>query len=61
MERAIETECPTCGELTAVWIDGADDGETEIAVDCQVCCRPLHVVVRLEAGEIVDVETGAGW
>lgn len=60
MERAIETICPTCGEPTAVWVD-ADEGRVELAEDCQVCCRPLHVVLQMDQGEIVHVETGSGW
>ncbi|GMV40387.1 MAG: hypothetical protein AMXMBFR64_21030 [Myxococcales bacterium] len=60
MERCIETRCPTCGELTAVSVD-LDEGHGEVAEDCQVCCRPLHVTVEVDRGEIVHVETGSGW
>lgn len=36
--------CPYCGERISVVID-ADDLEQEYIEDCQVCCRPITLVV----------------
>lgn len=60
MEHTFEALCPTCGEPTAISID-MDDGDLQVAVDCQVCCHPLHATVKVDQGEIVHVEVGVGW
>lgn len=61
MERAVEVQCPTCGEQTAVWVDWYDGRET-IESDCQVCCRPLSVAITLRGGEVTSIEPPQfGW
>ncbi len=60
LEQAIEVRCPKCWEPTRVWIDHVD-GELEVATDCEICCRPLHVRVVMRAGELVSVTVGRGW
>lgn len=48
----IETHCAYCGEPIALVIDTAlieDESEEQSYIeDCQVCCRPLHLNVRLQ-------------
>ncbi|NRD74973.1 CPXCG motif-containing cysteine-rich protein [Shewanella sp. VB17] len=41
-EKSIE--CPYCGETIDVLIDSTDF-EQEYIEDCQVCCRPINVLV----------------
>lgn len=43
--------CPYCGEPLELAID-ASAGEADYIEDCQVCCRPISVSLRLdEEGE----------
>ncbi len=39
-------QCPYCGEHFATSID-LTGGEQEYVEDCQVCCRPIVVRIRL--------------
>jgi len=51
----LEVECPFCGEPGAVDVEPADaePGEQEFVQDCEVCCRPWSVRVRVDHdGEI---------
>ncbi|MGM0576017.1 MAG: CPXCG motif-containing cysteine-rich protein [Myxococcota bacterium] len=61
MEQAVEIPCPTCGESTTVGLDAGAEGTLEVESDCQVCCRPLHVVVLVRSGHAAVVEVGSGW
>ena len=58
LEDTLMVTCPACGEPTAVWVAGE---ETHIAADCDVCCRPLHVVGRFRGGRFVAEQVEAGW
>jgi hypothetical protein len=40
--------CPYCGEVISVLLDGSID-EQEYIEDCQVCCRPIVLHVRVSA------------
>jgi hypothetical protein len=47
-----DIQCPWCGESFTVLVD-LSYGESEYVEDCQVCCRPISLHLRLdEAGEI---------
>ena len=43
-----DINCPYCGELISVLIDGSID-EQEYIEDCQVCCRPITIKVQTTA------------
>ena len=60
LERALEISCPACGEPTSIWLT-APEGRHEEASDCQVCCRPFHVVVQVSRGELTVLEVSPGW
>ena len=38
--------CPHCGEVNIITLDPGSGSWQEYVEDCQVCCRPWHVVVR---------------
>ena len=50
MNRPVELPCPHCGAPTLVFVDPANGPHQEYVEDCQVCCRPNVVTVRLTAG-----------
>jgi hypothetical protein len=39
-------DCPYCGETIELQID-ASAGDQDYIEDCQVCCRPINVSVRI--------------
>ncbi|WP_244244021.1 CPXCG motif-containing cysteine-rich protein [Marilutibacter alkalisoli] len=42
-----EIECPYCGELISLVLD-ASAGPQRYIEDCQVCCRPITVVLDVD-------------
>lgn len=45
--------CPYCGESITLLVDGSVD-EQHYVEDCEVCCRPMEVTVRVSGdGEIL--------
>ena len=56
MTDALSIECPHCGETFSLALD-ASEGSCAFTVDCEVCCRPMSVTVRITAeGELEGVE-----
>lgn len=55
MNDAIAIECPHCGESFSLALD-VSEGSAEFIVDCEVCCRPMTVSVRIDDGEIVGLD-----
>jgi len=53
---SISIECPHCGETFSLALD-ASEGSAEFTVDCEVCCRPMTVSVRInDDGEFEGVD-----
>ena len=56
MHDSISIECPHCGESFSLALD-VSEGSAEFIVDCEVCCRPMTVAVRItDGGEIEGIE-----
>lgn len=58
MNDSLSIECPNCGELFTIALD-VSEGSAEFVVDCEVCCRPMTVIVRLRNGEIEGLDVVA--
>ncbi|HKT42830.1 MAG TPA: CPXCG motif-containing cysteine-rich protein [Rhodanobacteraceae bacterium] len=58
MPEAINATCPYCGEPIELLVD-ASAGSSSYIEDCQVCCRPIQVDVRVDDGR-VSVRVGTG-
>ncbi len=52
-ERA---RCPFCGERITLLVDTSPGSHSYIE-DCQVCCRPIEVVLDVDNGELLSLET----
>lgn len=51
----LERDCPYCGESSLLAIDLSVSEQSYIE-DCQVCCRPMSVSVRIEGpGQLLTV------
>ena len=42
--------CPYCGELIEVQVDISAGGQSYIE-DCQVCCRPIEMMLQVSGGD----------
>lgn len=40
-------DCPYCGESIELLID-ASAGDQDYIEDCQVCCQPINISVRID-------------
>jgi len=58
LNESISIQCPQCGESFEIALD-ISEGSAEFIVDCEVCCRPMTVVVRLRDGEIEGFDVTA--
>ena len=45
--------CPHCWEPITMLIDTSVPEQTYVE-DCEVCCRPIEIYYRAEAGELVE-------
>lgn len=56
MHDSVSIECPHCGESFTLALD-VSEGSAEFTVDCEVCCRPMTVSVRVnDDGELEGVD-----
>jgi hypothetical protein len=51
VEDDVSIDCPYCGESFEIRVSADEEGHT-LDENCQVCCRPLTLHVRLADGEI---------
>jgi hypothetical protein len=47
--------CPYCGEAITILVDDSIE-EQQYIEDCQVCCRPIEIRVRVSADGSCQVE-----
>jgi hypothetical protein len=58
MLDAFDHHCPYCGEPIEILVD-ASAGDQHYIEDCQVCCRPMMVSVRVDAEGDVQLRLSA--
>jgi len=51
-ESTTTFSCPCCGEKNTAFIDSTEGPVQEWVTDCEVCCRPVIVSVRLDDDRI---------
>jgi len=47
LQNEVEIECPYCGERITLLVDNSA-GDQEYIEDCQVCCRPIYLIVTVD-------------
>jgi hypothetical protein len=45
--------CPSCGEAFEVAAPAPEEMPVELDYDCEVCCRPMVILVSDMEGEVV--------
>ena len=56
MEEFDNFLCPYCGQTNQLLVDITGGSDQEFVVDCEVCCAPIVVRVKLRGQEILSVE-----
>lgn len=54
-----EVICPYCGEVNEIAIDPGGGATQEYVEDCQVCCRPWHVMVTYRGDGSAEIHLDA--
>ena len=55
MQNTAEYICGYCGEFNMTFVDISAGGQQSYIEDCQVCCRPNVLYVRIDE-DTLDVE-----
>lgn len=58
MTESLTLTCPHCGEEFQLAFDPGE-GTAEFVVDCEICCRPMTVRVRVNDGEVESQDVSA--
>ena len=58
MEEFADIQCPFCGQTFEIVID-TSLARQRFTTDCEICCRPIEVEAKCEAGEIVSLQAVA--
>jgi hypothetical protein len=48
--------CPYCGETNQLLVDLSGGPHQEFVVDCEVCCAPILVRLKLRGEAIVSID-----
>lgn len=55
MQAAEYVFCPYCGQQFEILLD-LSAGSHRLTTDCEVCCRPIELEVRVRDGELAGLE-----
>jgi hypothetical protein len=55
LEEEIEVICPYCGARFTTFAD-TSTGNYSTIEDCEICCRPVELVIACHAGGVEAVE-----
>lgn len=58
MYDALAIDCPHCGETFSLAFDESE-GSAEFVIDCEVCCRPMTVTVKVSDGAVDGLDVTA--
>lgn len=54
--KTADIQCPYCGEMLEISID-CSAGSQEYVEDCQICCAPIEIAVKVGAsGQLIAVQ-----
>lgn len=48
--------CPYCGESNLLLIDLTGGSTQKFVVDCEICCAPIAVRLKISVGQITSLE-----
>jgi len=57
LDPFVDLPCPYCGEMLPIHLDLSAGSQTYVE-DCQVCCQPIQMVVRVGEGGALESVLG---
>jgi hypothetical protein len=48
--------CPYCGETNELLVDLSGGPHQEFVVDCEVCCAPIVVRLKIQGNAVVSMD-----
>lgn len=54
MSVLVDVCCPTCFESFSIVSPAVDELPAELDYDCEICCRPMLIVVEVEDAAAED-------
>ena len=48
--------CPYCGESNELLVDVSGGETQEFVVDCEVCCAPILIRLKIRAGSVIALD-----
>lgn len=54
MQTSESIQCPFCGQTFEILVDTTVASQ-RFVTDCEICCRPMEVLVDCEDGEVVGL------
>lgn len=59
LEQHEEFSCPYCGEINTLPIDFTGGAQQEFVVDCEVCCAPIIIYIKMRGREVINIAVSA--
>lgn len=56
LDRIENFLCPYCGENNMLSVDVTGGSHQEFVVDCEVCCNPILVSLKIRSGQIAAID-----
>ncbi len=56
LENLADIQCPSCFEWFSFAIPEVGSGEVEMDYDCEVCCRPMRVIVSADDAYAIGMD-----
>ncbi|MBF0490376.1 MAG: CPXCG motif-containing cysteine-rich protein [Candidatus Omnitrophica bacterium] len=56
MENDEQFSCPYCAESNALVVDITGGANQTFVVDCEVCCAPIVVRLKIRGEEIISLD-----
>ena len=56
LEQNSNFDCPYCGAANALFVDVTGGRNQHFVVDCETCCAPILVRLKLSGDEIVSLD-----
>jgi hypothetical protein len=56
VEQSVTVQCPYCAQSFEIMVDCSMEHQ-EYVEDCEVCCRPVTLVITVDSDGVPHVET----
>jgi transcription elongation factor Elf1 len=56
MQTDLTFQCPYCGEENSVAVDISGGSDQFFIQDCEVCCRPVEIRMKLSGNKVLSCE-----